>query len=436
MSVFAKLARGGKQRLRERYENWRGRQYEERARRLAGRPRPHPRALVFPAAGVGSLGDEAMLMAAGRILRRHGVEQLTVLSYGPGAPWPPVGDFDDVISLGERYGADFWGTCDDVLAACATATHLLIQGADVMDGYYSPYECFRRCVYARIAAAAGLRTTIGGFSYNASPHPRSVRTLAAVPAAVRLVARDPVSWRRLVGLIGRPVHAGADMAFLLGGAVGSATVERHVRWVESQRAEGRLVLGVNANYLVAPGHREGDVGRDLIDAYAAGLAPLLDAAAPVSLLLLPHDYRAMAGRYSDGELLAAVADRLPASLAGCVRPVRERLDAAEAKALAGKVDAVISGRMHLAIAALGQGIPAAGVTYQGKFEGLYEHFGLTGQSLAPTDLLAGGLAPFLQGFLAQRAQLATTIAARLPQVQELAGVSFANLIADDEAGEP
>ncbi|MBD3221637.1 hypothetical protein GF314_10380 [bacterium] len=416
-----------KRELREKLERWRVADLERRARLLSSRPRDGTRLIAFPAAGVGSLGDEAMLMASGQVMRRRGLERLTILSYGQGEPWPAVGEFDDVVSLGNRYSQDFWSTCEDLLELCASATHLLIQGADVMDGYYSPNECVRRTTYARIAAAAGLDTTIGGFSFNDRPHPRSVRSLAAVPETARLIARDPVSWRRLTNRLTRKIHAGADMAFLLEPPAEHPLLSQLDPWLRDQRAAGRTLLGVNANYLVAAGHREADVGTQLVRAYIEGLAPLVLGAERVSLVLVPHDYRQMAGRWDDTCLLREIANGLPPEAAPHVRLIDERPDAAVVKALVGRLEMIVSGRMHLAIAALDQGVPAAGVTYQGKFEGLYEHFGISGLCLDPDALTAGKLTSFLREFLPRREELRDAVKRQLPRVRDLAHLNFANL---------
>lgn len=419
-----------KQFLREQYEAQRIAAFERRAAAFRNHPRPQTRALVFTAAGVGSLGDEAMLLAAGRIFRDHGIERLTVVSYGPGDAWRPLEPFDDVLDLGRRYSTAFWSTCEDILGTLGSTTHFLVLGADVMDGYYSPYECIRRSAYARMAAAAGVRTTIGGFSFNDSPHRRSVRSLASLPTAVHLMARDPLSWRRLRELLPREVDLGADLAFLLQPDTETDLVRSIVPWLEAERRDNRFVLGVNANYLVAPNYRAENTGDRLVEAYVRGLTAFASGTRPVSLLLIPHDFRAMVGRYDDLQLLQAIAERLPASLAAHTRVIDTRLGAREAKALVGHTDLVLSGRMHLAIAALDQGVPALGVTYQGKFEGLYEHFLVDGLSLAPDKLLEpGALESFLNQLATRRDDLAAAITRRLPQVRELAMANFAALVA-------
>jgi polysaccharide pyruvyl transferase WcaK-like protein len=62
------------------------------------------------------------------------------------------------------------------------------------------------------------------------------------------------------------------------------------------------------------------------------------------------------------------------------------LDSWEIKALSGQVDLVLTGRMHLAIAALGMGTPAFCTVYQGKFEGLMQMFELEGMTITPSRM--------------------------------------------------
>lgn len=412
-------------RLWQARDSWRANRIEARARRLARRPAPDGHALLFTAAGVGSLGDEAMITAAGHEFRRRGVAHLTLVSYGPGAPWPAIEPFDDVLDFDRRYARDFWSTCEEWLDACVEATHVMILGADVMDGHYNPNECVRRCVYARIAAGAGLWTTIAGFSFNDHPHRWCVASLKALPPAVHVVARDPLSRQRLEAAIGRPVIGGADLAFLLAPTTASPLLETWRPWFAAERAAGRLLVGVNANLLVTSDGGGDRTGEALAGYYADGLAEFHAEHGPLSLALLPHDARKMQGRVDDLSLLEAIAARLPEDLAAHTRILTETASAAELKALAGAVDLVVSGRMHLAIGALGMGVPAGGVVYQGKFEGLYQHFDLSGLCLAPDALASGGrLAPFLAGLSDRRADLGHAIAARLAEVQALALHNF------------
>ncbi|MDD5718936.1 MAG: polysaccharide pyruvyl transferase family protein [Candidatus Krumholzibacteria bacterium] len=403
------------------------------ARRFAEQPRRHRHALVLPAAGPGSLGDEAMLVAAGDVLSRFGIDKLTVVSYGPDEDWSPLGAFNSIVPFGHRYQTDFWTTCRELMMHFRDATHFLVLGADVMDGFYNPYEAVRRVIYTRIAAAAGLQTAIGSFSFNDAPHPRSVAALKSLDPTTALIARDPVSQQRLQDRIAHPVALGADIAFLLEPAAATPIVAALRAWLATVRSEGRQLVGINANYLVAPDHRREDRGEDMVAAYAAGLTGFLRTRRNVYLVLIPHDYRRMAGRYDDLQLLQMIAAQLPAEFAPRVRVIDQSLRAAEAKAIAAELDLVVSGRMHLAIAALGAGVPAAGITYQGKFEGLWKHFGLNGASLDPERLFAqGALESFLRDCIDQRDSWRTILRKRLPHINSLALVNFNQLCQDTQ----
>ena len=304
----------------------------------------------------------------------------------------------------------------------------MILGADVMDGYYNPAGCLQRCIYARISAAAGLWVTIAGFSFNERPHPWCVASIRDLPPGVNVVARDTISRRRVQQAIGREVIGGADVAFLLSPEESSPITEDWRNWIGVERAAGRLVLGVNASLQSAAGFDPARAGEILATHYAGGLAKLNEERGPVSLALLPHDYRKMKGRLTDLEILQHMASALPPELIAHTRVLAEPVSAQVMKSLAGSLDLLITGRMHLAIAALGSGIPAAGVVYQGKFEGLYQHMGLEGLCLAPDDLVDGDrLGPFLVGLVDRRAELKTAIAERLPSVRSLAMRNFDGL---------
>ena len=83
--------------------------------------------------------------------------------------------------------------------------------------------------------------------------------------------------------------------------------------------------------------------------------------------------------------------RLPAP---CVMDFDDRVEvlsppfsAWDVKGLCAHLDGVLTGRMHLAIAALGTGTPPLSVAYRGKFEGLMRHIGLDGGLIAPEAFL-------------------------------------------------
>lgn len=81
--------------------------------------------------------------------------------------------------------------------------------------------------------------------------------------------------------------------------------------------------------------------------------------------------------------------------------------------------------MHLAIACIGQGTPVACITYQGKFEGLFEHFELEGMTIEPETLFNDGtLMKFLISLIDQREEIRHHIQSKLPKIQQLSRANF------------
>jgi len=164
----------------------------------------------------------------------------------------------------------------------------------------------------------------------------------------------------------------------------------------------------------------------MIDSVARVLTRL-SAERQVSWLLLPHDFR---GARGDNACLAPLAQRVAEALGPRLLHAAGPWSAAELKAIAGATDAVFTGRMHLAIAALGQGVPVAALTYQGKFHGLWQHFALsTDLLMAPADALdATQLEVLLRRLLDDIEPLGQQVRQQLPQVHALAAANLAPLL--------
>jgi len=146
-----------------------------------------------------------------------------------------------------------------------------------------------------------------------------------------------------------------------------------------------------------------------------------------SWLLLAHDYRP---EIADDNCLRPLADRLKPTLGDHVHHVDQALSAGEIKAVVGLVDGVITGRMHLAIAALGQGTPVAAITYQDKFQGLFAHFGVSESLLlSPAEFLVDdNFEKFVQQFLSTHEAVGGKVRQMLPAVMELSRANIAPLL--------
>lgn len=397
------------------------RNWKEQAAPVAPAPdgtRASRRILVFPSdpgAIVGSRGDDAMITAVLEASRCAGHRpQVDIFCEGEG----------ERIAVGMGFRPVAIGTDRDFAAAAAkllgerSYDAYVALGADIVDGRFGPRIPALMLIAADLAARAGVRATILGCSFGEDPAAELKPVFQRLDPRVHLNMRDPISLRRIQAFA--PVHPQlvADAAFLL--EPGSADPAA-AAWVERQRALGRKVVGVNAHPMLV---RNPDAA--WVEQMAASLARALCEVAArqdVSWMLLPHDYRDQFGDLSClrrvHELLQGRGDAEAHFLDGCH-------SAADLKALVGSLDAVITGRMHLAIAALGMDVPALALTYHDKFEGLYSHFELPQSLLLPPAIFEdpAKLARRIESFIAAAPELAAAIQGRRAAIIGLAMKNF------------
>lgn len=379
---------------------------------------PSHRILVFPSdpgAIVGSRGDDAMITAvleATRCVAPHA--QVDMFCEGGGERIAAEMGFHPVAIGADR---DFAAAAARLLRERRYDSYVAL-GADIVDGRFGPRIPALMLIAADLAARTGVRATILGCSFGEDPAPELKPVFQRLDPRVHLNMRDPISLRRIKAFA--PVHPQlvADAAFLLKpGSVDPAAAA----WIERQRALGRRVIGVNAHPMLV---RNPDAA--WIEQMAASLAGALREVAArrdVRWMLLPHDYREHFGDLSClrrvHELLQARGDVETHFLDGCH-------SAADLKALVGSLDAVITGRMHLAIAALGMGVPALALTYHDKFEGLWSHFELPQSLLLSPAILddPAELARRIEGFVEAAPGLAAAIEGRQAAIVRLARKNF------------
>jgi polysaccharide pyruvyl transferase WcaK-like protein len=222
-----------------------------------------------------------------------------------------------------------------------------------------------------------------------------------LPASVTLFARDPVSKERLERYLQRPVTLTADIAFLLEPRSGGQVSTEVLGWIKQQQDQNAIVVGINANHVLIEKYPELSVER-LVKAYQVAIQDIYNRFPEVGFLFIPHDIR--------GEASDVVSKIVPLPC-----------PTAEIKYIVSKLAFVLSGKMHLAIACLSQGIPVACIAYQDKFEGLFQHFEMENMTMAPEELLEPGkLSQFFIERFMKRQELAKQIQTHLPKVIELA----------------
>jgi polysaccharide pyruvyl transferase WcaK-like protein len=370
---------------------------------------------------VGAKGDEAMMQSVVQQLKAAEPGLVVgVVTDTPQAAQAAAGMGFEALPVWNNVG--FLPMLKGILAFKPDV--LLVLGADVMDGYYNPRTSLRLLAVADLCARSGVRAVLLGFSFNAKPAPVVLKMFDGVSRSLNINVRDPISLRRFQAMTRATPRLVADSAFMLLPDADCPTVAEAATWAAGRRQAGDVVMGFNIHPMLIPHHTDDNVA-SLNRSSIAALSELLDAQ-PVSVALISHDYR---GRDGDDACLKEIAQALSARYPGRIYYPQTQLSAGHLKALAGLMDGVVTGRMHLAIAALGMTVPVAALTYQDKFQGLFEHFGLPQSLLLPPAKAQDPveLARLLTAFVGSLASLKAQVQARWPAVQELSRDNLAGL---------
>jgi polysaccharide pyruvyl transferase WcaK-like protein len=320
---------------------------------------------ILPGSGVGSAGDEAMVIGLSKAINVD-IDSFWFIDYQEDERWGEK----RLCLFVKRF--KLWPV---LIYKLTQLNWLFINGADVLDGRYSFIKSYRRIL---IAIAAGIilnkRVVITGFSFNTEA-PTALKLLLKMASLVsHLKIRDEKSYDRLAKM---PRTLVSDMAFLLPAKLNSTDAEVYTK-IKELRQNGFYFVAFNMSIhalrsLQNINHE--DAVAKYIPIVTKQMKKVLDSDAKSAFLFLPHDTRE--GNYSDFKLLCLIKELLGDAYSHRVIVKSEPLDPRSLKFLVGQAQRVITGRKHLAVAALGQGVPVMGFGYNNKFEGLFKRYGLS-----------------------------------------------------------
>jgi polysaccharide pyruvyl transferase WcaK-like protein len=371
--------------------------------------------LILPPAPRGSLGDEAMLSAALCHFKEMGVRKIGIVAYREHTTWGYLESFFESINMKDFFAYGSWKARFRFITKLLGYNEFYCFGADMMDGFYDEHLSLRMIELAHLASRMGLKSTIVGFSFNEEPKSSCIEALRGLPSSVRLNARDPISHQRLELYLDRTVTLTADAAFLLQPKHQSELVSDLKLWIDAEKKCGQILVGINANSIPFKEDKKKAKKEDIVEIYQRTLLRLYGKKKNISFVLIPHDNR---GDYNDFLLAKEIREALPETLQEHCRIVGEGCSAAEIKAVCSDLDIVFSGRMHLTIASLGD--------YQGKVEGLYEHFNLANMIVDPKlmesneEFVENYLLPAIENRVALRDQ----VNKKLDSIRDLAVNNF------------
>lgn len=379
-------------------------------------------ALILPPADPGSLGDEALVNATFSHLKKLGFEKIGIISYKNGPKWKNIKP-DETIEMQDFFTNNSLKSNLGFLSAISRYEILYCLGADVLDGFYNKFHSLQRIKMMDMAVKIGAKSIGLGFSFNEKPEPDTVESLSKLSSKVRLCARESISQKRLLRLLKRPIELVADVAFLLQ-PKDSKITKKVSTWINKQHGNGRIVIGINANYKLVNELKSKNID-GLINVYQSTIKGLYSKNKKFSFVLIPHDFRKIKNEFNDVILADKIFKTLPRNIASNSIRIPSPFSAAEIKSICRNMELVLSGRMHLAIACLGQETPVACITYQGKFEGLFKHFNLKGMTINPEQSIKpGNLVKFLMPIIKKREKIRKQIHLKLPYVLELSKKNF------------
>lgn len=274
--------------------------------------------------------------------------------------------------------------------ACGVFT---VVGADLLDGAYWVGPSVRRLLIPAALARLGVSSEIVGFSWRRDPAPQCARALLECATAVSLRPRDEMTLERLRALGITGAKEGIDLALGIVREDQDSNTE-FLDWAQNQCHGGKKILAFGPNGQTLARLAEIDALLNLVYSDSDSWA----------LAIVPMDERFAAFDRTRAKFIAKRAQRMGITTFVFSRrtSVRELIASLE------MVDAVFTFRMHLAVLALGVGVPSIGVDYNDKFKGIFRHFGVEEFVIDHPDLLnkAAEVWTTLQG---RYAEVAATI---------------------------
>lgn len=375
---------------------------------VAQTPASDQRHLLIPTVGKGNIGDQAMLEA---FLLNTTWPVTMVVQHDDGHRVPAcAANRVSKVVIPELFTTRPWirrRVRRHVAELIGSHTTLSVVGADLMDGGYGAAESTIRFGMLCIGNEVGVPSRALGFSWNGRPPSEVQQALALSQPNSLLCLRDPHSFARIRAEGSYNAIQTADTVFTLDG------VEEYSAMLPWLRQRGdRPVVIVNVSGLLA---RNG-VG-------PAEYVRIIDhlVRRGCSVIVLPHVIRP-----GDDDLAACACVAENFSRNPDVRLVEDLLRPAQIAWLARQAAAVLTGRMHLSILSLNQGVPPAVLSTQGKVSGLMELFGLPELALEPHSGFATEAIAALDRILDDPA-MGLRLRSALPGVRELAHANFVGL---------
>lgn len=308
----------------------------------------------------GSLGDEALIRGFANLIHSKSVTE--ILIYPNNAPFKVIENSSKPIFFKNNGRLSLIKVAFNILHL----EKLYIIGADTFDGSYSPVKNLAWIDLANVASSIGIPTAFISFSFSKSPSEKVVNKLAQCHKNITFHSRDPKSKERFEKFTEKKCFQVADLAFSMLPDRKNEKFNKLKRWIDTQKEMSNTIIGLNINQLPLTISK-----KDILTNYTKALESFILQNSTISFVFIPHDFR---DTQSDDDILSSLLKKL--GHLDRVNMLEGPFSSDTAKAAAGELDFLLTGRMHLAIAALSQGVPSYCFSYKNKFEGLMQLLGI------------------------------------------------------------
>jgi polysaccharide pyruvyl transferase WcaK-like protein len=165
----------------------------------------------------------------------------------------------------------------------------------------------------------------------------------------------------------------ADLGFVLDPAEVTGS---DIDWINKQKSQNKTVVGINVSGLLYNGGYTGDNMFGLEFDYRKGIKEIVEyfmINTNASIVLIPHVIPGKGYEMeSDPDACRDVYNCLDSKFKSRVLLIENKYSHSETKYIISKTDFFIGSRMHACIAAMSQCVPAIGLAYSRKFQGVFD----------------------------------------------------------------
>ena len=381
------------------------------------------RVMIFPCdpwSVFGSRGDEAMIEVAIERTKKENTEFYFVVATEEAYTAVVEKGFKAVMSWSGKF------PIYNILKSIKNIKpyKVVILGADCMDGYYGTGISFNLMAVADLCAVNGIDYNLLGFSFNQNPKRGLFLPYRLSSNKLRYKLRDEVSLNRFEQFTGKKGELVADAAFLLRPSMNFIDFEAIKNKINGLKSANDMIIGFNYHPMLLQNQSYDTVVANA-NKIGENISSLLQRDNNLKFVFIPHDDRS---RISDNVVLPIIYKKVSENgYADRVVCIEKVYHAAEIKAIVSLCDLVVCSRMHLAIATLSQGIPAIGVKYQGKFDGLFNHFGYPEKFLiTQDDLVSESFCDLIEDLISSMIEIKSMLVSKSDYIKSLAIRNFEN----------